>query len=196
VCPRCQDLGQASEEEYELERILNHRQRKGKTQFFVRWKGFTPTHDCWINEDDMGNCQHILEDYKARSMEKTTAAQSLPTEPKKAKSKKKTAVTLEPTPPAVIPVKTKSLPMVDIHDLRQQPLVTNAEPLLNSRPGMATRNRQPAKLTVNRADEATVMLAAAEGVQKVNCTVCGFISRTQKGLRNHMRRHTEGGQQN
>ncbi|CAI7881856.1 unnamed protein product, partial [Closterium sp. NIES-54] len=52
------------EPEYEVERVLTHRRRGGKTlEFLLRWKGYGPTEDSWVVEVDMGNARHALKDY-------------------------------------------------------------------------------------------------------------------------------------
>ncbi|CAI7865933.1 unnamed protein product [Closterium sp. NIES-54] len=52
------------EPEYEVERVLTHRRRGGKTlEFLQRWKGYDPTEDSWVVEADMGNARHALKDY-------------------------------------------------------------------------------------------------------------------------------------
>src|SRR5712675_438526 len=43
------------EEEWEVEQILDRRifGRSKKLQFLVRWKGYSPAHDQWVNKEDM-----------------------------------------------------------------------------------------------------------------------------------------------
>ncbi|CAI5460826.1 unnamed protein product [Closterium sp. Yama58-4] len=52
------------EPEYEIERVLTHRRRGGKTlEFLMRWKGYDPIEESWLPEADMGNARRALKDY-------------------------------------------------------------------------------------------------------------------------------------
>ncbi|CAI7755738.1 unnamed protein product [Closterium sp. NIES-53] len=52
------------EPEYEVERVLTHRRRGGKTlEFLLCWKEYDPTEDSWVVEADMGNARRALKDY-------------------------------------------------------------------------------------------------------------------------------------
>ncbi|CAI7795857.1 unnamed protein product [Closterium sp. NIES-53] len=58
------------EPEYEVERVLTHRRRDGKTlEFLLRWKGYDPTEDSWVAEADMGNAHRVLKDYLVKQGE-------------------------------------------------------------------------------------------------------------------------------
>lgn len=55
--------------EYEVERILSHRMNKKQRSFFVRWKGYSQDHDCWVNEKDL-HCPVVLNTYlKCQNLE-------------------------------------------------------------------------------------------------------------------------------
>jgi hypothetical protein len=52
------------EEEFEVERILDHRSRhRNKTEFLVRWSGYGPEHDTWEPEEGLVNAPEILREY-------------------------------------------------------------------------------------------------------------------------------------
>lgn len=52
-------------EEYEVEKIVKHRGRKGKREFLVRWKNFSNDQDTWVKETDL-SCPAILKNYKEK----------------------------------------------------------------------------------------------------------------------------------
>jgi transposase InsO family protein len=52
------------EEQYEVERIINHRRRGRALQYLIRWKGYTPLDDTWEPEANLENSPDILERYK------------------------------------------------------------------------------------------------------------------------------------
>ena len=47
-------------EEYEVERILQHRALRGKTQYLVRWKGYDQSEDMWLDESELVNAADVL----------------------------------------------------------------------------------------------------------------------------------------
>ncbi|CAI7813547.1 unnamed protein product, partial [Closterium sp. NIES-54] len=50
--------------EYEVESVLAHRRRRhGALEFLVRWKGYDPSEDSWVSEEDMSNARRSLCDY-------------------------------------------------------------------------------------------------------------------------------------
>merc|ERR1719361_370089 len=40
-------------ENFEVEDIVNHRIKKGKIEYLIRWKGYTPQDDSWEPEDNL-----------------------------------------------------------------------------------------------------------------------------------------------
>jgi len=40
-------------ESFEVEDIVNHRHKKGKIEYLIRWKGYTPQDDSWEPEDNL-----------------------------------------------------------------------------------------------------------------------------------------------
>ena len=54
----------AGEEEYEIEAILNHRTRRTKKEYLIRWKGYSPTEDSWEPEKGLSHSKRILNAYK------------------------------------------------------------------------------------------------------------------------------------
>jgi len=53
--------------EWEVETILKHRTfgRWKKKQHLVRWKGYSPAHDSWVNAEDL-HAEDLVSEYKAR----------------------------------------------------------------------------------------------------------------------------------
>ena len=52
------------EPEYEVERILKHRSRRGRTQYLVKWTGYPDTENSWVNEADL-HTPDLLRTYRA-----------------------------------------------------------------------------------------------------------------------------------
>ena len=43
----------SDEENYEVEDIVNHRHKKGKVEYLIRWKGYTEKDDTWEPEENL-----------------------------------------------------------------------------------------------------------------------------------------------
>lgn len=63
LLPNPRDFIQASEE-YEIERIVQERTRKGKTSYLVRWIGYGAEHDLWLSRYELRNAPEILANWK------------------------------------------------------------------------------------------------------------------------------------
>jgi hypothetical protein len=52
---------QASEEEYEVERLIASRIRRGKLQYKVHWKGYTHEEDTWELEEHLTHSTNLID---------------------------------------------------------------------------------------------------------------------------------------
>jgi hypothetical protein len=50
--------------EWEVEAVIGHRQRRGKTEYLVRWKGYAPAEDTWQSAQDLVNAPEALRTYR------------------------------------------------------------------------------------------------------------------------------------
>lgn len=50
--------------EYEVERILNHKRKRGKIQYLVKWLGYADHENSWLLEKDLKNSPELLKTYK------------------------------------------------------------------------------------------------------------------------------------
>ena len=57
------------EEEFEVEEILDHKTKNGKTYFFLKWKGFPSSANTWEIEDNL-SCQDVLDRYWSQNSKK------------------------------------------------------------------------------------------------------------------------------
>jgi hypothetical protein len=69
VASESAEAGEA--EQFEVERILDRRVRKGKVSYFVRWRGYGPQDDRWVAEADLSA------DEKVREFERHEASRQL-----------------------------------------------------------------------------------------------------------------------
>jgi hypothetical protein len=46
----------------EVEKIMDHRRRRGQLEYFVKWKAFSESENAWVKESDFDTTD-IIEDY-------------------------------------------------------------------------------------------------------------------------------------
>ena len=51
---------------WELERVVDHATRRGKTHYLVRWKGYGPQHDKWLKPEAFKHAARLVEEYHER----------------------------------------------------------------------------------------------------------------------------------
>jgi hypothetical protein len=57
------------EEEWEVEEILRDQQYRRKRQYLIRWKGYAPAHDSWVDESEL-HAPDLIEAYKRKNTKK------------------------------------------------------------------------------------------------------------------------------
>ena len=54
----------ASEKEYEVEEILDRQERRGKTKYLVKWKGYMAEENTWKGLENLKNTREKIEEFK------------------------------------------------------------------------------------------------------------------------------------
>jgi len=86
------DSEEGNEEEYEIEEILQAKKGVfggGKLAYFVKWKGYGPEENSWVNEEDAGNATDLISKFwkgQSKKGEKKTSRKSTDTPKRPRKS--------------------------------------------------------------------------------------------------------------
>ena len=54
----------ASEKEYEVEEILDRQERRGKTKYLVKWKGYMVEENTWEGMKNLKNAMEKVEEFE------------------------------------------------------------------------------------------------------------------------------------
>ena len=54
----------AGEKEYEVEEILDRQERRGKTKYLVKWKGYMMEKNTWEGLENLKNAREKIEEFK------------------------------------------------------------------------------------------------------------------------------------
>ena len=54
----------AGEKEYEVEKILDRQERRGKTKYLVKWKGYTAEENIWEKVENLKNAMEKIEEFE------------------------------------------------------------------------------------------------------------------------------------
>ena len=52
------------EKEYEVEEILDRQERRGKTKYLVKWKGYTVEENTWVGLENLKNAMEKVEEFE------------------------------------------------------------------------------------------------------------------------------------
>jgi Chromo (CHRromatin Organisation MOdifier) domain len=58
---------------FEVEDILDGKRKNGKWKFLVLWKGYSASDNSWEPEENILNCEHLIQDFKNRYASKSAA---------------------------------------------------------------------------------------------------------------------------
>ena len=53
-----------TEEEYEINKIINHQGTAARRQYLIHWKGYSDAEQTWKLESNLGNALSVLKEYK------------------------------------------------------------------------------------------------------------------------------------
>ena len=54
--------------EYEVERILRKRIRRGKTEYLVEWRGYRPEDSTWEPLSNLDNASDLIKEFNSRNI--------------------------------------------------------------------------------------------------------------------------------
>ena len=60
----------AGKKEYEVEEILDRQERRGKTKYLVKWKGYTAEKNTWERLENLKNVMEKIEEFEKERFEK------------------------------------------------------------------------------------------------------------------------------
>jgi len=79
--------GSSSEDEYVVERVVDKRTHRGKTEYLIKWKGWSHQDNTWEPVENLAHCPNLITEYEALYNDEPLASTSKSSPSKKSRGK-------------------------------------------------------------------------------------------------------------
>ncbi|KAG8442440.1 hypothetical protein GDO86_011284 [Hymenochirus boettgeri] len=167
----------ASEELYEVERIVDKRKnKKGKIEYLVHWKGYDSEDDTWEPEQHLVNCEEYIHEFNRRHSEKprdNSTVRTNRTSPNNARKQISRSINS-----SFLRTSPKSMPLIKDNDSKNNQLLATS-PKLRKSPSQAS----PVKKAMDLS-RSGIKILVPKSPMKSRISVDGFQNESTEKLNN------------